>query len=73
MSDKKRAMADELKRRAGETYKGKSLKPGGGGQFAKLRDKLAAKGAENPEALAAFIGRKKLGKKKFDKLSAQKR
>jgi hypothetical protein len=47
----------------------KSMKLGGGGRFAKLKAKLSAKGAENPGGLAAYIGRKKYGKKKFQKLS----
>lgn len=34
--------------------------------FSKLEDKLAAKGIRHPGALAAVIGRKKYGKKKFD-------
>lgn len=47
----------------------KSMKLGGGGRFAKLKGSLAKKGAKNPGALAAFIGRKKYGKKGFAKLS----
>lgn len=47
----------------------KSMKLGGGGRFQKLKKKLASKGATNPGALAAFIGRKKYGKKKFSSLS----
>ncbi len=43
---------------------------GSGARFAALENKLSAKGVRNPGALAAFIGRKKLGKKKFNKLSA---
>lgn len=31
-------------------------------KFKKLSAKLRAKGARNPDALAAFIGRKKFGK-----------
>lgn len=31
-------------------------------KFKRLSKKLAAKGARNPDALAAFIGRKKYGK-----------
>jgi hypothetical protein len=34
-------------------------------KFAKLSGKLKRKGVRNPNALAAHIGRKKLGKKKF--------
>lgn len=49
---------------------GKSMKPGGGGQFAKLKKKLAKKGASNPAALAAYIGRKVEGKAKFQAQAA---
>jgi hypothetical protein len=34
-------------------------------KFAKLEKKLGAKGASNPAALAAWIGRKKYGKAGF--------
>lgn len=37
--------------------------------FEKLSDELKAKGAKDPDALAAYIGRKKYGKKKFQKMS----
>jgi hypothetical protein len=50
---------------------GKSMAPGGGGRFAKLKGELAKKGANNPGALAAFIGRKKYGKKKMAAFSAK--
>ena len=43
---------------------------GTGARFAKLKSALAAKGASDPGALAAFIGRKKFGKGKFGKLAA---
>jgi hypothetical protein len=43
-------------------------KPGSGKNFAKLKGSLAARGARNPAALAAYIGRKKYGKKGFAKL-----
>ena len=46
-----------------KTFKGKSMKPGGGGRFAKM----VASG-KSP-ALAAFIGRKKYGKAKFQKFA----
>jgi hypothetical protein len=49
---------------------GKSMKPGGGGRFAALKGKLAhQKGVTNPGALAASIGRKKYGAKKFNAMS----
>ena len=47
----------------------KQPKLGTGARFAKLKKKLGAKGARNPGALAAFIGRKKYGNKKFAALS----
>ena len=43
--------------------------PGSGKNFAKLKGSLAKRGARNPGALAAWIGRKKYGKKGFAKLS----
>lgn len=49
---------------------GKSMKLGGGGRFAALVKKIAAKGkVSNPGAVAAAIGRKKYGKKKFQSLA----
>jgi len=41
---------------------------GSGARFAALKGKLAAKGAKDPGALAAYIGRKKYGKKRFAQL-----
>lgn len=38
--------------------------------FGKLTKKLSSKGAKNPKALAAWIGRKKYGKEKFQKAAA---
>lgn len=38
--------------------------------FKKLTRKLAARGVKNPKALAAWIGRKKYGKKTFQKAAA---
>ena len=43
---------------------GKSMKPGGGGRFKKLAKKVGS------PALAAWIGRKKYGKKRMAKMSA---
>lgn len=45
-------------------------KLGSGARFKKLSGELAAKGAHDPDALAAFIGRKKHGKKRFQQLAA---
>jgi len=39
--------------------------------FKKLTSALAKKGAENPKALAAWIGRKKYGKDVFAKASVR--
>lgn len=49
----------------------KKPKLGTGARFRQLTSKLASKGAKNPKALAAYIGRKKFGAKKFAKLSAK--
>lgn len=51
------------------TYHGKSNKLGGGGRFAQVEAKAKASGASNPAAVAAAIGRKKYGAKKFSRLS----
>ena len=48
-------------------------KLGTGKRFSNLSKSLAKKGANNPGALAAYIGRKKFGAKKFAKLSAKGR
>lgn len=51
-----------------------SMKPGGGGRFKALEGKLEKrKGVDNPGALAAYIGRKKYGAKKFQAMSAKGR
>ena len=57
------------KQRPGKSLvaKGKKPKLGAGGRFAALKKGLAKKGAKNPGALAAWIGRKKYGTKKFAK------
>ncbi len=50
----------------------KSMKVGAGGQFQKLTGELAKKpGITNPGALAAKIGREKLGKANFQKIAAR--
>ena len=47
---------------------------GEGGRFAALKGNLSRRRAiEEPGALAAFIGRKKYGKGKFQKLAAKGR
>lgn len=51
----------------------KAPKLGSGKRFSNLEHSLAKKGASNPGALAAFIGRKKYGAKRFAKLAARGR
>jgi len=47
----------------------KSIKLGGGGRFAKLVKSIKKGGASNPAAVAASIGRKKYGAKKFTSMA----
>ena len=49
------------------TYKGKSLRPGGGGRFQRIVDALIAKGMtrDHAEAVAAKMGRQHYGKARF--------
>jgi len=51
----------------------KSMKLGGGGRFAKLKRKLGKRGVRNPGGLAAYIGHKKYGAKRFSKMPAKGR
>lgn len=55
-----------------KTYKNKSMRPGGGGRFAKMVDALKKKGksAKAAAGIAAAAGRKKYGAKKFAKMGA---
>jgi hypothetical protein len=46
---------------------------GSGKRFAKLKGQLARKGVRDPAALAATIGRRQLGAKKFNRLATQGR
>ncbi len=51
-----------------------SMRLGGGGRFKKLEAQLGARpGVTNPGALAAAIGRRKYGTKKFNALGAAAR
>lgn len=43
---------------------------GSGKRFAALKANLAKKGASDPSALAAYIGRRKFGNKKFQAMAA---
>jgi hypothetical protein len=55
-----------------QTYRGKSLQPGGGGRFARLVDQLRARGysAQRARAVAASIGRRKYGSKQMAQWAA---
>jgi HK97 family phage prohead protease len=53
----------------GDSSASRAAKPGTGARFAKLKAALAAKGASDPGALAAYIGRKKYGKARFKQLA----
>lgn len=46
---------------------------GSGERYKKLVSSLKEKGAKDPRALAAYIGRKKYGKEKFQQLAAKGR
>jgi hypothetical protein len=48
----------------------KKPKLGSGKRFAALKSTLASKGAKNPGALAAYIGREKYGAKKMASMAA---
>ena len=48
----------------------KKPKLGSGKRFEKTTKALAAKGAKDPKALAAYIGRKKYGAKKMAAMAA---
>lgn len=54
------------------TFEGKSMRPGGGGRFAKMKAALQAKGksASAAAAIAAVAGRRKWGSKKMSQWSA---
>lgn len=65
----------KAKKRPGKSYvaKGKKPKLGAGGRFKALTGALEKKGARSPKALAAWIGRKKLGTAKMGKLAGAER
>jgi hypothetical protein len=48
----------------------RKAKLGSGRRHAALSGKLAARGARNPKALAAWIGRKKYGRARMAKMAA---
>jgi len=45
-------------------------KLGSGKRFQQLKEQLARQGVRDPDALAAYIGRKKYGKKRFQEMAA---
>jgi hypothetical protein len=51
----------------------KQAKLGSGVRFKKLANKLARKGVQDPDAVAASIGRKKYGNKKMAKMAEKGR
>ena len=55
-----------------ETYKGKSMRNGGGGKFSKMTDAImkSGKSEESAKAITAAAGRKKYGKQEFQKMAA---
>ncbi len=60
------------RRKARQEYEraAKTSRPGEGKRFAAIARAAAAGGAENPEAVAAAVGRKKYGKERFQKMAA---
>jgi hypothetical protein len=49
--------------------KKRSMKLGGGGRFAKVKEEAAERGARDPGAVAASVGIKKYGKKKMGRMA----
>ena len=60
-------MAKSMALRSQMRYEGKSMKPGGGGRFAKLTNELKSEGKseDSAKAIAASVGRAKFGAKKM--------
>jgi hypothetical protein len=56
-----------------KSKKKRKPKLGSGARFKKLTKSLKKGGARDPKSLAAWIGRKKYGKTKFQKLAAKGR
>lgn len=63
-------LAQRRKLRKGYKTAVATTPPGEGSRFAALEKVAAAGGATNPGAIAAAIGRKKYGKKRFAKMAA---
>jgi len=73
VEDLEAALAEETGVAASKPVKAKKAKLGTGARFAALKSSLAKKGASDPGALAAWIGRKKFGKARFHKLASKAR
>jgi len=56
-----------------KSRKKRKPKLGSGARFKALTAQLKKRGAKNPKALAAFIGRKKYGKKKMTSMAKKGR
>jgi hypothetical protein len=56
-----------------DAAKTRSMRLGGGGRFKRLEGQLDRKGVQDPAALAAWIGRRKYGSARFNKLAAKGR
>lgn len=65
----------EKELREGHNTHGKSMKPGGGGRFAKMEEAIerTGKSEASAKAIAASAGRAKYGKKKFQAMAAKGR
>ena len=64
-----KAMASAKKKKKNDDEESKP-KLGSGERFKKLSGELEKKGAKDPKALAAYIGRQKYGAKKMAKMAA---
>ncbi len=55
-----------------DAFEGKSMKPGGGGRFAKMVSGIekSGKSAKSAEAIAAVAGRSRYGAKKFSAMGS---
>ncbi|MGB9886905.1 MAG: hypothetical protein ACPLRW_07910 [Moorellales bacterium] len=70
---KKASLSERRAARKAYEQARKTSKPGEGKRFKALVKAVAAGGAENPEAVAAAIGRRKYGKKRFQQMAAKGR
>lgn len=75
MANKKKPSALKQRKAARKAYKKavKTSKPGAGKRFAAVKKIAKLGGARKPGAVAAAIGRKKYGKKRFQAMAAKGR